>query len=229
MKLKKNLYLATAIILLASCGAHNRNKINYNANIIKARECVNNFYFYGSTKSLDSAYVYLTEVKDGDCADSNRLVNLHLSSVYFLKGDFKDAIKVYESLDAREFSFPEYKRILINQIKAKEAGGKKQYAKQTEYYSDILRDLDAFIDRNISTRDSVLKLQDMSSLDRLETEVLLRFGLKYYYLNKVKGSNNVILELDSLQKTINGNQAYFEFLKKSAIGKDGYHMSVEFE
>lgn len=228
MRLRLIFYLST-ISLVFGCTSGNRTNVNYNKNIIKAQVCMNNFYFYASPKSLDSAFMYLAEVKNGYCADSNRLVNLHMSTVYFLKGDYKNAIKIYESLDASEFSFPEYKRIIINKIRAKEAGAKEKYAQRMQYYSDILGDLDAFLNRNISIRDSILRLEDMSSLNELELAIISMFGQKYYYASKVKGADNAIVELDSLQRAINGNREYFEYLKKSVTGKDGYTMSVEFE
>lgn len=215
-------------LILFGCGNKSQKSIDCEENITKALECRDNYFFYNAPEYLDSALVYLNEIK-GRCKDQDNLVDGHMATIYFLKGDFKKAVKFYENLDASEFSFPEYKTVIVNKIKAKEAKTKGKIELEKEYYSFIIRDMESYLNRHYAQRDSILSLHDMLLLNPEELQIGAVFGELYFYKVKLEGADKATKELDSLQKAINGNDDYFNFLKKSIAGENGYRMSVTFE
>jgi len=230
--MKSKIYLSSLLILTAICGiacGSQKKPVDCESNLEKAAYCVNNYYFNTTPQSLDSALVYLNEIKNR-CPEYENVLNLRLVQVYYLKGEFKKAVKILKNNDFGENpDYPGLKNIWINQIQAKEARINGKQDLEQKYYSNIISALEKHLDMHKELRDSMLTLDDYWAMDNELITIRTVFSETYYYKMRLYGKQRTFKELDSIRQALNGNEYYFESLKKSLEGKDGHSISIMFD
>lgn len=229
--MNKELFLKLLIVLgllpLIACNSQKKTN-SCEKNMEKALICINNFYFYDTIESLDSAFVYIDQIKISRCPEYANIVNMQKVNINFLKGNFKEAIKILEAYND-EGSQPFFFNILINQIKAKEASINGDKSLEQQYYSYIIDDLEQYVDMHKGQINSMLTMPEMWPIFNEYNELESYFAQLYYYKYKLYGKEKIFNELDSIQKETDGNKEYLEQLKKSIFKEDGYEMRVLFE
>ena len=184
--------------------------------ITNAIKYINEYYFTNQTIWLDSALMSLNRV-EGKCEEYRNHIALHKSHALFLYQKYRQAINNIKKSDDKLLPYAEFKYILISKIKAKQAGQRQQFQKQRKYYEQIVAEYDKYLLRNKNHVDSVLCQSDIQSIVNTQPGIVL--AEKYYYKSKITHTKDIILELDSIQKFIKGNEAYFDTLKKIVDGK----------
>lgn len=212
-------------IFYGQCASEKKQSEICDEAIINILRCINEFYFDSLPSHLDSALLYIDEI-DGKCEKYKTHIAFHKAHIYFLKGEILIAIDIFESLDSVVFPYPLFKNIIINKLKGKEAELKGDMQQRNFYYKNIVNVYEKQIALNKNEFDSIVRLPDVASI---REGVGFYMNEMYYYKAKIEGMDKVILEIDSLQKAVNGNEEYFEEFKKYLRNEEGYSMRVMFE
>lgn len=217
--MKKRLFLIWVFAMsffLTMCGQQTLPPEACDRAITNAIKYINEYYFTNQTIWLDSALMSLNRV-EGKCEEYRNHIALHKSHALFLYQKYGQAINNIKKSDDKLLPYAEFKSILINKIKAKQAGQRQQFQKQRKYYEQIVAEYDKYLLRNKNQVDSVLCQSDIQSIVNTQPGIVL--AEKYYYKSKITHTKDIILELDSIQKFIKGNEVYFDTLKKIVNGK----------
>ena len=225
MKIKHFLYIATLCMLLCACRQQPIiSEKECDSIIISAVNNINDYYFTNNRACLDSALLYLNQA-DGRCEKYKYDIAIHKTHALFLRQEYQKAINTLKKIDDNALPFVEYKDVIKYKIKAGQALHEGKSQKQQECYKEIVTAYEKYFKREKSQLDSVLCLSDIKSITSTAWEIFL--SENYYYKSKIKHKNDVLLELDSMQKAINGNAVYFDRLKEIVTGDIKPNISLE--
>jgi len=165
---------------------------------------------------LDSALYCINEVFgtcDIDCGLSIRKVGIYSS-----KRDFQKAIDFIDSLDSKLY----YKDLMSYRMKAMKAQYEGDTILRNKYINSIVLDVGDYMQQHKNEIDSLMTLPNLQIiLETLHSIVLIQY---YYYKAQLEGINNVKLQIDSLQRVVNGNEEYFEMIKQG-LNDDFMHFA----
>lgn len=185
---------------------------------------MNEYYSTHKTAHLDSALLYLNRVEKR-CPDYENEIAFHKVHVLVLRRQYRQALNTLKRIDGSALPFVGYKEVMENKIKAEQAGSKDKFQDQREFYKKIAAAYDKYLQREKSRVDSVLGLSDVQSIVGTQWDIFLVEN--YYYKSKIMHKKDLVDDLDSMQKAINGNEIYFDRLKGIVNGEIRPAISLE--
>lgn len=164
-------------------------------------------------KYMDSALIVLNEIED-QCPMKRNEIRMLKSEIYFFKQDYTSAIKSLSEVDGG-LPFDEFKDILIDKVKVKQAKADGDSILLNTLYEEILGDYEKYYH---DTEEVLKPFFRKKNADKIyfswANTVLVEM---YHYKLLLKGQNEVLREIDSLQSATKGNEEYFARLKNLFI------------
>ena len=208
--------IAIPLTLAAGSCKNSKRKIEPENNckviISKALNYINQYYFKKENAFLDSSIQCLKSIEN-ICPEYHNIIMNDEVHAYFLKKEYNTALKTLSSIADSILPFQQFKEILQYKIMAKEAESKGDYINQKKCFQNIIVRYNKYLEDNQVQFDSLMRLPNIDLIQNTQFDSVL--AELYYYISKTENIERAINKLDSLQKRINGNQLYFEELKKT--------------
>jgi len=188
-------------------------------NNVRSSELITEFYFDNNYSHLDSALYYIDEVyKSCEDRELNILLAFRKLSIYSIKNQFSEALKFIDTFDDAIFDdLPYYKDLLINRFKAMKAQSEADTITRNIYLEKVILDIEKYLSENNEDIDKMLNLSNVE--DILINPYSTAVTQLYYYRSILRGRNEIIEELDSLQKTTDWNDKFLKVIG-TAINED---------
>jgi len=137
------------------------------------------------------------------------------AEIYYFKQDYDSAIKTLQQVDG-ELPFTNFKDILINKMKVKQAQISGDTILRDSLYKVIADDYEKSFQNGLLVHEKVLKMKDEYKVFHSWTNTIL--VELFYYKLQLEGPGAIIRQIDSLQEATEGNKMYFDHLKKVVTG-----------
>lgn len=174
-------------------------------------ELIANFHLEGNCAYLDSALYYIDEVY-GKCEGINLLLTYRKLGIFSLQCKFSEAIELISAIDEKSFGeFKCLKEVLSDRFKAMQAQNEGDTLSRELYLKSMVQRLTSVISSNKEEIDKIIS--DVEIADILNNPYATVFMQLYYYKAQLFGVDDTMMELDALQKSLNGNNDFFDAVK----------------
>jgi hypothetical protein len=205
----------TLLLAIPQCVSSNKQCEQCEKNNHNSIRCLNEFIVDNDISHLDSALFYIDEIF-GKCTQYDLQLAMRKLGIYSYKSDMYKAILFIDSLDCTLFYLPYYKNLLLNRFKAMSAQEQGDILNRNVFLSNIIIELEQFISSNKDEINAFMQLSNIS--DILQHRYNIVPMQLYYYKAQIDGIDKIEYEIDSLQRSINGNEKYFEIMKEYLHG-----------
>ena len=188
----------------------------------KLQNYVYQFHLQHKVTNLDSALIVMRQIVE-KFPEYKKIAPFKKAEIYYLKRDYEKALSELQNTD-EETHFVGFKTIWENKIKVKIAEEAGDSLEVRSLYKQIYDGyLSAYngMERKIKV---TLKKQDETAI--YNSGVTFLQVEMYHYRRLLTDTETVLASIDSLQAATQGNERYFEWLKKLFIN-DNYDIFLE--
>ncbi|MDA3865633.1 MAG: hypothetical protein PF489_02660 [Salinivirgaceae bacterium] len=215
------LFLITVFtIILYSCHS---NKKNYDDDWCKKMEkisadCMFKYQINDDAKYLDSA-LFTTDKALRECSKQKVLFSFRKLDILSKQQDYTEAISFIKSMNEPIISeLTYYNDYLENRYKAMYYQSKGNLTKRDSCLNLILLDMQSFIKKNNERIIDLLRSEDVNTI--LENSFAVVY-IQYFYTKSIlEGTENIKVELDSLQSSREINKEYVDFIYQQCVQND---------
>lgn len=226
--MRKRILTPISLLLITSAciGSSQKPICDCNAEAANAVRLINEYHFTDNLIYADSALIVLNQVID-HCPQWETNMMLRKALLFNDLAKYKDAINTTSSLEDADLPTFYNKTIITNKIKANEALSKNDTAAYRSYVGKIVVEYDRMLNSKRNQVDSILTSKSYDAIMNSDLTPLVE--LYYYHKSKLNGNEQVIAEINKLEKNIDGNQEYFKQLRAYFQENNNIHMSILFE
>lgn len=188
----------------------------------KLQNYVCQFHLQHKVANLDSALIVMRQIVE-KFPEYKKIAPFKNAEIYYLKKDYEKALSELQHTD-EETHFVGFKTIWENKIKVKIAEEAGDSLEVRSLYKQIY---DGYLSAYNEMEQRVkvtLKKQDENAI--YNSGVTFLHVEMYHYRRLLTDTETVLASIDSLQAATQGNERYFEWLKKLFIN-DNYDIFLE--
>lgn len=202
------------VLLFSQCVSSLEKKDNIcEKNIQRSSDLCTEYYMDNNSIHLDSALFYIDEVL-GSCEEYDGFMQLRKLSILSMKQDYSNALLFIETFEENLYgNMPYFQNLLKNRFNAMKSQSEGDTVLRDYYLNFIIKELEEYISLNKEKVDSLLKLSNANKI--LESPLSSAVIQYYYYRSINEGIENVENELVSTQKSIGGNNEFFDIIMSS--------------
>lgn len=209
-------------LIVIGCGNNRQPKV-CDEKIMVIQQYIYDYEFHSHEESLDSALSIVREIKD-ICPRWGNNIRMREAEIYYLKKDYNSAINKFEEIDGG-LPFPELKDIFIKKMKVKQAQINNDTVLINNLYKEIIFDYEKYFNDAKSALKITLRNRNENKVFHSWANTVL--VEMFHYKLQLENLNDVLKQIDSLQKAVKGNKEYFDRLKNLFIEDKTYKVFFE--